>query len=123
VSLKFIIPSPSVSTGKFGFLVLSENAFYDDNFYPYGDNAYGALGIAKIYSNSVAWNLQYGSNPFALLKNASIIGTYAIAAGGDHSFILASSVKPSGYSFNIIRPSGYPYVDLLTQYPITLITE
>jgi PKD repeat protein len=112
-----------VSTGKFGFLVLSENAFYDNNFYPYGDNAYGALGIAKIYTNSNAWNLQYGLNPFTLGKNASIIGTYAIAAGGDHSFILASSVKPSGYSFNIIRPEGYPLVDLLTIYPTTQTFE
>ena len=112
-----------VSTGKFGFLVLSENAFYDNNFYPYGDNAYGALGIAKIYTNSYAWNLQYGLNPFTLGNNASIIGTYAIAAGGDHSFILASSVKPSGYSFNIIRPEGYPLVDLLTIYPTTQTFE
>ena len=112
-----------VSTGKFGFLVLSENAFYDDNFYPYGDNAYGALGIAKIYSNSVAYNLQNNSDPNALLKNVSIIGAYAVSAGGDHSIILASNIKPSGYSFNIIRPGGYPYVDLLTQYPIDQIAE
>jgi len=108
-----------VSTGKFGFLVLSENAFYDDNFYPYGDNAYGALGIAKIYTNSAAYNAQNNLGPFALLKLASIIGTYAIAAGGDHSLILASNVKPSGYSFSIIRPDGYPLVDLLTIYPTT----
>ena len=112
-----------VSTGRFGFLVLSENAFYDDNFYPYGDNAYGALGIAKIYSNSVAYNLQNNSDPNALLKNVSIIGAYAVSAGGDHSIILASNIKPSGYSFNIIRPGGYPYVDLLTQYPIDQIAE
>jgi hypothetical protein len=108
-----------VSTGRFGFLALSENASNDNNFYIHGDNAYGALGIAKIYTNSYAWNLQYGLYPSALLKNGSIIGTYAIAAGGDHSIILASNIKPSGFSFNFIRPGGYPLIDLLTVYPTT----
>ena len=102
---------------------MSENASNDNNFYIYGDNAYGALGIAKIYTNSQTWNLQYRLYPDALLKNGSIVGTYAIAAGGDHSIILASNIKPSGFSFNFIRPGGYPYVDLLTQYPIDQIAE
>ena len=107
-----------ISTGKFGFLALSENLFY-----PYGDNSYGALGIAKTYTNSVAWNLQYGLPSGTLFSLTSVVGASNIAAGGDHSIILASNIKPSGYSFNIIRPGGYPYVDLLTQYSIDQITQ
>ncbi len=107
-----------VSTGRFGFLALSETLFY-----PYGDNAYGALGIAKSYTNSLAWNAQYGLPGGTLFANVSVVGAYDIAAGGNHSIILASNIKPSGYSFSIIRPDGYPLVDLLTQYPITQIAQ
>ena len=107
-----------ISAGKFGFLALSENLFY-----PYGDNSYGALGIAKTYTNSVAWNLQYGLPSGSLLSLTSVVGAYNIAAGGNHSIVLASNIKPSGFTFSIIRPGGYPSVDILTQYPTTQTIE
>lgn len=107
-----------VSTGRFGFLALSETLFY-----PYGMNDYGALGIAKSYTNSVAWNTQYSLPSGTLFALVSVVGISDIAAGGDHSIILASNIKPSGQSFNIIKPGGYPYVDLLTQYPIDQIAQ
>ena len=107
-----------ISAGKFGFLALSENLFY-----PYGDNSYGALGIAKTYTNSVAWNLQYGLPSGSLLSLNSVVGAYNIAAGGNHSIVLASNIKPSGFTFSIIRPGGYPSVDILTQYPTTQTIE
>jgi nicotinamide riboside transporter PnuC len=52
-----------------------------------------------------------------------VVGASDISAGGDHSIVLASNIKPSGYSFTIINPNGYPYIDILTQYPVTQIVE
>jgi len=105
-----------VSTGRFGYLALSETVFY-----PYGSNAYGALGIVKSYTDSYNMNIKDGLPPFTLLGMTGVVGATDISAGGDHSIVLASSIKPSGYSFTIINPNGYPYVDILTQYPITQI--
>ena len=97
-----------VSVGKFGFLSIAENFVQPKNtFYAYGDNSYGALGVDKIYTNSVAYNLQNGLSQFALLLNNSVIEATDISAGGNHSIVLASNIKPSSYSFTIIRPGGY----------------
>ena len=98
-----------VSTGKFGFLALSENLFY-----PYGLNDYGQLGYVQSISSSAALNLRDGIPGGVVLPNMSILGISNIAAGGNHSIILASNVKPSSYSFTIIRPDGYA---LDPQYP------
>jgi hypothetical protein len=49
----------------------------------------------------------------------SVNGISDITAGGNHSIILASNVKPSTYSFTIIRPGGYPTVDNLSIQPNT----
>ena len=98
-----------VSTGKFGFLALSENLFY-----PYGLNDYGQLGYVQSISSSAALNLRDGIPGGVVLPNMSIVGISNIAAGGNHSIILASNVKPSSYSFTIIRPDGYA---LDPQYP------
>jgi PKD repeat protein len=104
-----------ISASKFGFLSIAENVINQKNtFYAYGDNSYGALGIAKFYTNSRAYNLQNGLSEFALLMNTSVVEATDIAAGGNHSIILASNVKPSSYSFTIIRPDGYA---LDPQYP------
>jgi len=105
-----------VSTGAFGFLALSENIFY-----PYGNNVYGALGIAKIYTNSFAYNAQYGLPSGTVLGLIGVDGVSDIAAGGNHSIILATNVRPSSYSFTITRPDGYsrdpqyPYADPINQ--------
>jgi hypothetical protein len=104
-----------ISASKFGFLSIAENVINQKNtFYAYGDNSYGALGVAKFYTNSRAYNLQNGLSEFALLMNTSVVEATDIAAGGNHSIILASNVKPSSYSFTIIRPDGYA---LDPQYP------
>jgi len=107
-----------VSTGRFGYLALSETAFYS-----YGSNFYGALGIAQSYTNSYNWNIQQGLPPFTLLQMFGVVGASDISAGGDHSIVLASNIKPSGYSFTIINSSGYPNIDILTQYPVTQVQQ
>ena len=107
-----------VSTGKFGFLALSENLFY-----PYGMNDYGQLGYVQSISSSVALNAQYSLSSGIVLANMSVVGITDISAGGNHSIILASNIKPLTYSFAIIRPGGYPYVDQLTRYPIDQIAQ
>jgi PKD repeat protein len=107
-----------VSTGRFGYLALSETAFY-----AYGSNFYGALGIAQSYTNSYNWNIQQGLPPFTLLQMFGVVGASDISAGGDHSIVLASNIKPSGYSFTIINSSGYPNIDILTQYPVTQVQQ
>ena len=63
--------------------------------------------------------MQNNLPPYFLSTNNSVIGAYDIAAGGVHSILLASDVKPSGQSFTIIRPGGYPNVDNLSIYPTT----
>jgi PKD repeat protein len=98
-----------VSTGRFGFLALSENLFY-----PYGLNDYGQLGYVQSISSSASINLRDGIPDGVVLPNMSITGISNIAAGGNHSIILASNVKPSTYSFTITRPDGYA-ID--PQYP------
>jgi hypothetical protein len=52
-------------------------------------------------------SLQAGYQDGQVLSNRSIDGISDIAAGGNHSIILASNVIPSTYSFTIIRPDGY----------------
>jgi hypothetical protein len=103
-----------VSTGKFGFLALSENLFY-----PYGLNDYGQLGYVQSISSSISINLRDGIPDGVVLPNMSVNGISDITAGGNHSIILASNVKPSTYSFTIIRPGGYPTVDNLSIQPNT----
>lgn len=103
-----------VSTGKFGFLALSENLFY-----PYGLNDYGQLGYVQSISSSISINLRDSIPTGVVLPNMSIKGISDIAAGGNHSIILASNIIPSTYSFTIVRPGGYPSVDNLSIQPNT----
>jgi hypothetical protein len=98
-----------VSTGKFGYLAISENLYF-----PYGMNDYGQLGYELSVSNSNTLSLRAGYLDGQVLPNMSVKGTSDIAAGGNHSIILASNVKPSTYSFTITRPDGYA-ID--PQYP------
>jgi PKD repeat protein len=106
-----------VSTGRFGFLALSENLFY-----PYGLNDYGQLGYVQSISSSIAINLRDGIPDGVVLPNMSVVGISDIAAGGNHSIILASNVKPSSYSFTITKPSGYATdPQYPTVYPFTQV--
>jgi hypothetical protein len=107
-----------VSTGKFGFLSLSENLFY-----PYGLNDYGQLGYVQSISSSISINLRDGISTGVVLPNMSVTGIVDIAAGGNHSIILASNIKPSTYSFTITKPGGYSNdPQYPTAYPITQVT-
>ncbi len=106
-----------VSTGKFGFLALSENLFY-----PYGLNNFGQLGYVQSISSSVSINLRDGIPDGVVLPNMSVVGISDIAAGGNHSIILASNIKPSSYSFTITRPGGYATdPQYPTSYPINQV--
>lgn len=52
----------------------------------------------------------------------SVKGISDIAAGGNHSIILASNVNPSSYSFTITKPGGYAIdPQYPTAYPITQV--
>jgi PKD repeat protein len=106
-----------VSTGRFGYLALSETLFY-----PYGINDYGQLGYAQSITSSIALNNQYSLPGGVVLPNKSVTGISDIAAGGNHSIILASNVKPSSQSFTITKPGGYATdPQFPTSYPITQI--
>ncbi len=106
-----------VSAGKFGYLALSENLFY-----PYGLNDFGQLGYVQSVSNSNSLNLQYGFGSGVVLANMDIKGISDIAAGGNHSIILASNVKPSSSSFTITKPGGYATdPQYPTIYPISQV--
>jgi PKD repeat protein len=108
-----------VSTGKFGYLAISENLYF-----PYGLNDYGQLGYVQSVSNSNTLSLQAGYQDGQVLPNMSVKGTSDIAAGGNHSIILASNIKPSSYSFTITKPGGYATdPQYPTAYPITQIAE
>jgi hypothetical protein len=82
-------------------------------------NNYGQLGYVQSISSSISINLRDGIPDGVVLPNMSINEISDIAAGGNHSIILASSVKPLTYSFTIIRPGGYPTVDNLSIQPNT----
>jgi PKD repeat protein len=101
-----------VSAGKFGYLALSDTLFY-----PYGLNDYGQLGYSQSISSSIALNTQNSLPSGVVLPNKSVQGIADIAAGGIHSIILASNVKPSTYSFTITKPTGY---STDPQYPIAV---
>jgi len=106
-----------VSTGKFGYLAISENLYF-----PYGLNDYGQLGYEQSVSNSNTLSLQAGYQDGQVLPNMSVKGTFDIAAGGNHSIILASNIRPSSYSFTITKPGGYATdPQYPTAYPITQI--
>jgi len=108
-----------VSTGKFGYLAISENLYF-----PYGLNDYGQLGYVQSVFNSNTLSLQAGYQDGQVLPNMSVKGTSDIAAGGNHSIILASNIKPSSYSFTITKPGGYATdPQYPTAYPITQIAE
>ena len=106
-----------VSTGSFGYLALSETLFY-----PYGLNDHGQLGYSQSVSSSFALNTQNSLPSGVVLANMSVTGIADIAAGGNHSIILASNVTPSTTSFTIINPGGYAAdPQYPTAYPITQI--
>jgi PKD repeat protein len=106
-----------VSTGKFGYLAISENLYF-----PYGLNDYGQLGYEQSVSNSNTLSLRAGYQDGQVLPNMSVKGTSDIAAGGNHSIILASNIRPSSYSFTITKPGGYATdPQYPTAYPITQI--
>jgi hypothetical protein len=106
-----------VSTGSFGYLALSETLFY-----PYGLNDHGQLGYVQSVASSIALNNQFSLPSGVVLANMSVTGISDISAGGNHSIILASNVKPSTYSFTITKPGGYATdPQYPTAYPITQI--
>jgi PKD repeat protein len=108
-----------VSTGKFGYLALSERLFY-----PYGLNDFGQLGYVQSVSSSNSLNLQYGHGSGIVLPNMSVKEISDISAGGNHSIILASNVRPSSYSFTITKPGGYATdPQYPTAYPINQIAQ
>jgi len=108
-----------VSTGSFGYLALSETLFY-----PYGLNDHGQLGYSQSVSSSFALNTQYSLPSGVVLANMSVTGIADISAGGNHSIILASNVRPSTTSFTIINPGGYATdPQFPTSYPITQIAQ
>ena len=108
-----------ISTGSFGYLAISENLFY-----PYGINNFGQLGYVQSVSNSNSLNLQYGYGSGVVLPNMDIKGASDIAAGGNHSIILASSVRPSSSSFTITKPGGYAIdPQFPTIYPVSQIAQ
>ena len=85
-------------------------------------NDYGQLGYVQSISSSIAINLRDGIPDGVVLPNMSVVGISDIAAGGNHSIILASNVKPSSYSFTITKPSGYATdPQYPTVYPITQV--
>jgi hypothetical protein len=86
-------------------------------------NGYGELGFPQSYKDSLSSNAQANLPPSTIFANTGIVGAYEIAAGGEHSLILASNVKPSGNNFTIIRPNGYPSPTNLTIYPIDQIAQ
>jgi len=77
------------------------------------------MGLPQSFSSSDQNNLQNNLPKYFITSNDSVIGAYEISTGGAHSIVLASDVKPSGYSFTIIRPGGYPSVDNLSIQPNT----
>jgi len=108
-----------VSTGKFGYLAVSEKLFF-----PYGLNDFGQLGYVQSIPSSTFLNIRDGIPSGLVLPNMSVQGISDIAAGGNHSIILASNVTPSSYSFTITRPGGYATdPQYPTAYPITAIDQ
>ena len=107
-----------ISLGRAPFFALSQN-----HLFVFGDNMFGSLGLPEGQTRTIESNLQNNLPPYFLSTNDSVIGAYDIAAGGVHSVLLASDVKPSGQSFTIIRPNGYPIVTDLAVYPITEIAQ
>jgi hypothetical protein len=108
-----------VSAGQFGYLAISEKLFF-----PYGLNNYGQLGYAQRISDSRTESLKAGYQDGQVLSNRSIVDISDIAAGGNHSIILASNVKPPTYSFTIIRPGGYATdPQYPTIYPIAQVQQ
>ena len=104
--------------GRDSFFALTQN-----HLFVFGGNSFGSAGLPEGQSRTLQLNLQNNLPPYFLANNDSVIGAYDISAGGVHAILLASDVKPSGYSFIIIRPGGYPIATNLTIYPTTQTFE
>jgi len=107
-----------LSVGKFGFLVLSENFYW-----AWGDNILGQLGYDIFFKDSFSYNASRGQNAGVMYPLTFIENPTDISAGGDHSLLISSAVRPSGRTFNLIRPGGYPNPDVLTAYPSQQATQ
>ena len=107
-----------ISLGRDSFFALTQN-----HLFVLGGNGFGSAGLPEGQNRTLQLNLQNNLPPYFLANNDSVIGAYDISAGGVHAILLASDVKPSGYSFTIIRPGGYPSVTNLTIYPTTQTFE
>ena len=103
-----------ISSSKFGYIALSE-----DYYWAWGDNTLGQLGYDSSYRDSLTYNASQGLFPGVVFPLTFIQNPTDISAGGSHSLLISSSVKPSGRSFTIIRPGGYPNPDVLTAYPVS----
>ena len=101
-----------ISVGRFGYLALSENYYW-----PYGENYDGELGIAASYTDSLSYNRSNGLFDGEILPIIDIANPTDVSAGGYHSLLIASNVKPSSNTFTFIRTGGYPRPDILTIYP------
>lgn len=101
-----------ISVGRFGYLALSENYYW-----PYGENYNGELGIDSSYTDTLSENLKNGLNDGVIGILSSVTNPTDISAGGYHSLLIASNVKPSTNTFTFVRTGGYPTPDILTIYP------
>ena len=101
-----------VSVSNFGYLALSENYYW-----PWGDNSNGELGFAINYKDTLSENAKNGRFPGDISSVPDIANPTDISAGGFHSLLIASSAKPSTYTFTFVRTGGYPNPEVLTAYP------
>jgi len=107
-----------ISVGRFGYLALSENYYW-----PYGENYNGELGISSTYTDTLSYNKSNGLFDGEILPLIDITNPTDISAGGYHSLLIASTVKPSSNSFTFIRTGGYPRPDVLTIYPTEQVAQ
>jgi hypothetical protein len=101
-----------LSVSQFGYLALSENYYW-----AFGDNTLGQLGYDISFKDSLSSNASAGRLPGVVFPLTFIENPTDISAGGSHSLLISSAVRPSGRTFNLIRPGGYPNPDVLTAYP------
>lgn len=107
-----------ISVSRFGYLALSENYYW-----PYGENFEGELGLASSYTDTLSNNRQNGLFDGEILPVIDILNPTDISAGGYHTLLIASNVKPSSNSFTFIRTGGYPRPDVLTIYPTEQVAQ
>ena len=107
-----------LSVREFGYLALSENYYW-----AWGDNTSGELGYGIFFRDSTSYNTSQSVPTGVVFPLTFIENPTDISAGGSHSLLISSAVRPSGRTFNLIRPGGYPNPDVLTAYPTQQATQ